>query len=40
METLFEKYSLTDFESLDEYIQNLKDQVESLYQEKEEALKE
>jgi hypothetical protein len=38
METLFTKYSVTDLESLDGYIQSLKDQVEALYQEKEEHL--
>lgn len=38
LEALFSKYQVTDLESLEDYIQNLKDQVEVLYQEKEESL--
>ncbi len=39
LENLFSKYQVTDLESLENYIENLKDQVEVLYQEKEESLK-
>ncbi|MCX8000612.1 MAG: hypothetical protein N3A69_16960 [Leptospiraceae bacterium] len=38
LEILFAKYQVTDLDSLEGYIENLKDQVEVLYQEKEESL--
>lgn len=38
LEMLFAKYQVTDLDSLEAYIENLKDQVEVLYQEKEESL--